>query len=98
MSETSQVTFTYKEITESLIKRRDIHEGLWAIYFEFALGTGNVAGPAKDTLVPAAVLPVLRIGIQKVDKPNPLTVDAAVVNPNTEREATQVSEAKAHII
>ncbi len=84
MPKTSQVTFTYKELTEALIRCQHIHEGLWTIYIEFGLGAGNVPGPAEDTLVPAAVIPVLKVGIQKVEKPNALTVDAADVNPRTE--------------
>jgi hypothetical protein len=83
MAETKVYTFDYKEVIEALIKKQDIHEGLWVIYMEFGLGGGHVPGPVEDSTVPAAIVPVLKIGIQRSDKPSAGTVDAAEVNPST---------------
>jgi hypothetical protein len=81
MPETRQVTFTYQELAEILVKQQDIHEGLWGVYFELGIGGGNVSTP-DGNFVPAAVVPMQRVGIQKVDEEiQGLTVDAAVVNP-----------------
>jgi predicted RNase H-like HicB family nuclease len=38
-------------------------------------------GPSDEELRPAAIIPLLSLGISKVDKANNLTVDASAVNP-----------------
>lgn len=80
MAEAQNYTFDYKEIVEELIKKQGIHEGLWGIYMEFGIGGAN-AGPSDGMVFPTAIVPVLKIGIQRFDKPNNLTVDAAEKNP-----------------
>ena len=77
---TTRFTFDHKEIVETLIKKQGLHEGLWMIYVEFGLGAIN-AGPSDDQLLPAAIVPIVKIGLQKGEKENSLTVDAAKVNP-----------------
>jgi len=82
MAEVKTYIFDYKEVAEALIKKQGIHEGLWGIYMEFGIAGANIhLGPSADTVVPAAVVPVLKIGMQRFDKPNALTVDAAQINP-----------------
>lgn len=82
MGEASQVTFSYKEVAESLIKKQGIHEGLWGLYIEFGLGAVNInTEPGGTNLTPAAIVTVQKIGIQRFPEPNSLTVDAAEVNP-----------------
>lgn len=86
MPETRQITFTYEELAEILVKQQGIHEGLWGVYFELGIGGGNVPSP-DGNFVPAAVVPLQRMGIQKFDEETKgLTVDAAVVNPAPESE------------
>ncbi len=85
MPEATQISFTFKEIVEALVKRQDIHEGLWGIYIEFAFGAANVGNPKDGDVLPAAIVPVQKIGIQRFDEPSNLTVDAAIVNPQDER-------------
>jgi hypothetical protein len=80
MPEASQVTFTYKELAEILVRQSDIHSGHWALFFGFGIGGANM--PVGDTpATPCAIVPITQIGIQKYAEPNPLTVDAAEVNP-----------------
>jgi hypothetical protein len=82
MPEAQQFTFTYQEIAEALIKRLDIHEGLWGVYIEFGIGGANIGtSPENNDVVPAAIVPVQRMGIQRFDEANNLSVDAAKVNP-----------------
>ena len=82
MGEPQIITFTYKEIATVLLKHQGIHEGLWSLTAQFALQAGMTkVGPAEDDIVIAAIMPLMKVGIQKVDKPNPITVDAAQVNP-----------------
>ncbi len=45
------------------------------------LGGANVALIPGADLNPAAIVPVLKIGLQRFDAPNNLTVDAAKINP-----------------
>lgn len=82
MGEPQIITFEYKELVTTLIKHQGIHEGLWSVTIQVGLQTGNIqAGPSETDMVPGIAIPLLKIGIQKQDKPNPLTVDAAKVNP-----------------
>lgn len=85
MGEPDRFAFSYKEIVECLIKKENIHEGIWGPYVQFGIGAANIPGsPEKDgeqKIVPAAVVPVLKIGIQRFKEENNLTVDAAKVNP-----------------
>jgi hypothetical protein len=82
MAEPELITFTYKEIATLLLKHQGIHTGLWSFTVQMGFQAGIIkAGPSEAEMVPAAIVPLLKIGIQKQDKPNPLTVDAAEVNP-----------------
>ena len=74
-------TYSHREIAEQLVKLADIHEGLWGLYIEFGLAGANMVNAADNTTTPAAIVPVLRIGIQRFPEANSMTVDAAVVNP-----------------
>lgn len=81
-----RLVFEMKELAEILVKHTDIHEGHWGLAIEFGLGAANInVGPAEENVLPAAIIPVQKIGIQRFDKPSSITVDAAVVNPAKER-------------
>ncbi len=79
MPETAQMLFTHKEVTEALIKAAGIHEGIWGVYIEFGIAGTNIEQP--DGFIPAAIVPISKIGIQRFTEPNGSTVDAAKVNP-----------------
>jgi len=81
MAEASVYSFSFKEVTETLIKKQGIHEGHWGIRIKFGLGAANFGGVGGGPLLPTALVPVVEIGIQKADTPNDLTVDASQVNP-----------------
>ena len=83
MPETKQqIVFDHKEVAAALIRHSDLHEGLWGLYVEFGLAAANVgSGPGTNDLNPAAIVPILKIGLQRFDKPSNLTADAAEVNP-----------------
>jgi uncharacterized membrane protein len=81
MGDAKQYVFTYKEIAETLVKAQGLHEGLWGVYMEFGLQATN-AGPNDNELLPAVIIPVMKVGIQRFEKANGLTVDAALVNPS----------------
>lgn len=75
--------FSHQEVVEALIKHKGLHEGLWSLRVEFALGAANVYHQSKEVkeLTPAAIVPLQSIGLQKSLEANNLTLDAAVVNP-----------------
>ncbi|HYW43662.1 MAG TPA: hypothetical protein VE959_12450 [Bryobacteraceae bacterium] len=82
MPETKNYVFEHTELAEILVKNLGIHEGFWGIYIEFGLKGANVpVGPDSRIILPAAISFVQKIGIQRFDEPNSLSVDAALVNP-----------------
>jgi hypothetical protein len=93
MPETKQILFTHKEVAEALVRRLDVREGLSGLYIEFSIAAANVTSPSGTDLLPAAIVPVLRVGIQRFDEANSLTVDAASVNP-TRRTRTKSNKVK----
>lgn len=81
MAELEQITFTYKEVVEALLKHHgSIHEGIWGVYIRFGIKGANM-GMSPDDVLPTAILPVLQIGLQRFPEENNLSVDAAKVNP-----------------
>jgi hypothetical protein len=85
MGEPKIYTFNHKEVAEALVKQQGIHEGLWGLYIEFGITAGNV-GQDATSLMPAAIVPVQKIGIQQFPEENNLCVDAAKVNPGSDRK------------
>jgi hypothetical protein len=82
MAEAQNYTFSFQEIAEALIKKQKIHQGLWGIYVEFGLSAANLGKePGTKDVVPAAIIPIVKIGIQKFKEENNLTVNASKVNP-----------------
>ena len=77
----ANIVFNYKEIAEALLEKTDIKEGLWGLFMEFGIAGANIAPKPGADLSPAAIVPVLKIGLQKFDEANNLTVDASKVGP-----------------
>jgi hypothetical protein len=82
MAEASQIVFSYKEIAEALVKQQGLREGIWGLFVKFGIRAANI-GESEADLKPAAILPILELGLQKFEKENNLSVDAAKVNPKT---------------
>ena len=82
MAEITQIGFRHIEIVEMLVKKQDIHERIGGLYVKFGMGASNV-GATESDLNPAAIIPVLEIGIQRFEKESNLSVDAAKINPST---------------
>lgn len=93
MPEISNIVFSYKEVATALLKEQRIHEGLWSLFIRFGLNAANL-GPNDDELKPCAILPILEIGLQKGEKENNITVDAAKVNPRPPQLLPEVKERK----
>ncbi len=90
MPETKQITFTYQELVEMMVRKLGISDGLWGIYVKFGIAAAN-AGPGSEELKPTAIVPVLEIGIQRMEEPSNLTVDAEKL---TKSPATRSKRAK----
>ena len=87
MAEPTRLMFKNKEVAEALVKAAGVHEGHWMLIATFGLGAGNVGnGPDDENTVPAAIIPLLGVGIERTEAANALTVDAALVNPSTTPE------------
>lgn len=84
MAEASQIVFSHKEVAEALVKKQGLHEGIWGLFVKFGIKAANI-GEDESDLKPAAIIPILELGLQKFDKENNLSVDAAKVNPTGKR-------------
>jgi len=93
MVEATQIIYTHKELATLLVKDRGLHSGFWGIYVKFAIQAINLGQTAAD-LLPAAVIPVLEIGLQKFDKETNLSVNAAEVNPLKRKETKKKLKTK----
>jgi hypothetical protein len=74
-------SYSFVEIAELLVKKADLHEGHWGLYVEFGLNATNIVTEAPKTMLPAAIIPIVKMGLQRFPEPNLLSVDAAKVNP-----------------
>lgn len=82
MDEVQEHVFEHKELVEALIKHKSIREGLWMLTVRFGLSATNVERTGDSgNINPAAIVPVLNVGIRRTDTMTSLTVDAAEVNP-----------------
>lgn len=82
MGEVNQYIFTPRAVAEALIKMQGLREGIWGLYVEFGV-VSTTAGPTKEQQAPAAVVPVVKLGLQRMTAESTLAVDAAKVNPPT---------------
>ena len=94
MAEVSQITYTFKELAEILVKECDIHEGFWGLFVKFGIKAANL-GETDSDLRPTALVPILELGLQKYDGLNNLSVDASQVNPASKRMKGLVIKTKA---
>ena len=81
MPEATQFVLTHRELVELLIKKLDLHEGIWGLSVKFGLGAANIGPTPGADLMPAAIVAVQEIGLQKFDAESNLALDAAKVNP-----------------
>lgn len=80
MAELKTIAFDHREVVEALIKKQDLHEGIWQLYLEFGLGGVNVQ-TGEGQVSPSAIVTINKIGLTKVDVETPIALDASKVNP-----------------
>ncbi len=78
MAEVERFSFTYKEVVEALIKQQGLKDGEWALSIQFGINAVNV-GQDSQSIMPAAIVPVINISIEKAETPTNLSVDASTV-------------------
>jgi hypothetical protein len=81
MAEATQYIFSHKELVEILIRHQGIHEGIWTVSFSLGMGNAQVPSPSGGDTVPAIIVSILGVGLQKAEKETPSALDAAKVNP-----------------
>jgi hypothetical protein len=83
MAEPKRIVLPYKELVELMIKKHDLHEGIWGLFARFGLNVANasVEYEGAQQMRPIAVIPLVEIGIQEYAALNEISLDAAVVNP-----------------
>jgi hypothetical protein len=82
MADPTQFVFSHRDLAEILVHKQNLHEGLWQVAFQLGMGQGNTPAPTGVGTVPSIVVSILAVNLQKADKENPSTVDAAKVNPH----------------
>jgi hypothetical protein len=80
MPEATQLVFSHKEVAAALVKAHGLHDGIWGLYMKFGIAGANV-GVTPGEINPAAIVPILEIGLQKFDEENNISVNAKTVNP-----------------
>lgn len=78
MATPKQFKFTFKELAEIMVEKAGVQKGLWGLYVRFGIQAMNI-GPSDAELKPAAVIPIMELGLQEFETANSLTVDAAEV-------------------
>lgn len=83
MAKLAKHVFSHQEVVEALIVKQGLHDGLWALHVEFGIAAGFVGNDPNipERIFPAAIVPVVKLVLQKADKPSSVTADAAEVNP-----------------
>jgi len=80
LAEVRQVVFSHKEVVEALVRKQGLTEGIWGLYVEFGIGAANVGtSHEQPDLLPAAIVPIVKIGLQRYESENNLAVDAATL-------------------
>lgn len=71
-----------KEACEILVKHYGHTQGLWDLSFEFQVAIGAF-GPSHEKSLPGAMLGISRVGVAKVERAGPHTVDASLMSNAT---------------
>lgn len=85
MATPAKYVYDFKEVTEALLRKEGISEGLWNVYIEFGIGAANM-GPTPEDIRPAAIVPIMKIGIVQTNDRSNLTVDASTLGVRKERK------------
>ena len=89
MPEVESLTYNHKELTQLMLEHRGIREGQWMIFVKFKFAGTNV-GLSESEALPAAIVGIESVGIQRITEPSALSVDASdVVKKRRRQKATR---------
>jgi hypothetical protein len=91
MAQAQQYTFTYAELVELMLRAQGITSGIWSLYVKFGLAAANV-GPSPESLQPAAILPILELGIQRAEGLTSIAVDADALKRRADKRLTSAKK------
>jgi len=88
MAETTQYTFSLKEVTEALIKQQGLESGEWMLAVEFNF-SATMAGPNATEVKPSALIQIATLQLTRAvpNSPAGLVVDASKVNTKKRTKA-----------
>ena len=79
--DTKGVNFQLRDVATALVRLGDIHEGLWQLQVTFGNSAANLT--VNGVISPSAINSVVALRLGRVEHLDPLTVDAAKVNPGS---------------
>ena len=80
MPKPGPIVYDLKELTALMLRDQGIRSGLWMLWTKWSFGATNIFPPEDQpggAAGPGAVSVVTEIGIQRVEEPGPLSVDAS---------------------
>lgn len=77
---TKGMKFHLRDVAAALVRMADLHEGLWQVQIIFGNAAANMN--LNGAFVPSAITSVVALQLARVEALDPLTVDAAAVNPS----------------
>lgn len=83
MAEATQIEYSLREVAELIVRHRGIKDGHWMILLKFAHTAGNISLENKDDITPIVMNRVMGLGIQRVDEPSRISVDASELSKGT---------------
>jgi hypothetical protein len=76
MPDVSQYKFNLPEVTEMLVRKAGLTEGIWQLSVDFSFAAATM-GPSEKEAMPTGLVAVSKLGISRVDKATALTIDAS---------------------
>jgi hypothetical protein len=78
MAEPTVIKFSFQELVTLMVKQQGLKEGHWGLFVRFGISAINI-GESEQVVFPAAIVPLMEVGLTKYDAPSPLSVDAATI-------------------
>ena len=82
MPKPGPIVYDLKELTALMLHDQGIRSGLWMLWTKWSFGATNIFPPEDQpggAAGPGAVSVMTEIGIQRVEEPGPLSVDASEI-------------------
>ncbi len=82
-NQNGHIHFSYNELMVLMLREAKIHEGFWqpSVNYQFQGANLGMDPQNSNDVRPGIQVQVSSVGLMQVDVANPMTVDAAVVNP-----------------